>query len=773
VNVSNSAAIRHLAFRLLKANKLRNIVAVVAVALTAVLFTAVFTLGGNMLAAIQDSTMRQVGTSAHAVLKYLTQGQYDNFANSPIVKDISYNAIVGIAENGALGKTQTEIRYSEEKQAKWEFSSPTAGGMPNRATDAAASTLTLDALGVPHELGASVPLEFTVNGKKHSENFTLCGYWQGDPAMGAQQVFLSKDYVQSVLPDFDGGIFAEVWFGSSIGIESKITSLVAERGYSAGEIQYGVNWAYAGGGGIDPSMAAISASAILLILLSGYLAIYSVFAISVAGDIHFYGFLKTIGMGGRQLRRVVSTQALLLSAIGVPIGLAFGYGVGCVLTPFLLEIAETGGVSFRANPLIFVFAAAFTLLTVFAGCRKPMKIAAKASPVEAVRYAEPQQIGKTKPKRTRAVNPYSMALANVLRNKRKLATVVLSLSLPLILLNSVFSAVKSFDMEKYLSDSINSDFAIADAGITPEIQAHLEAIGADISNIYYYAGTAQQVYGVGKPELGLFADTGYGKLRSGNYAIASKYAINMDAAVAIPQIGDIVTLANKDGITRDFEVIEVVDEYPYAISARYKFADCLEFAIADEVFGDFYGRAQPMQTNFNVAGDEIAETERWLENYTRNVNPELNYASRGKLMAEFGGLQKTYAAIGGALSFILALIGVLNFTNTVAASIFARRRELAILQSIGMAGGQTKSMLFCEGALYAVMAAVFTLTIGFGIGYAIMQAIAGQIWFFAQNFTLAPSLYCVLPLLLICAAVPLACCRRLSRESIVERLRVE
>jgi hypothetical protein len=54
-----------------------------------------------------------------------------------------------------------------------------------------------------------------------------------------------------------------------------------------------------------------------------------------------------------------------------------------------------------------------------------------------------------------------------------------------------------------------------------------------------------------------------------------------------------------------------------------------------------------------------------------------------------------------------------------------------------------------------------------------MQAIAGQIWFFTQSFTLVPSLYCVLPLLLLCAAVPLACYRHLSRESVVERLRME
>ena len=67
--------------------------------------------------------------------------------------------------------------------------------------------------------------------------------------------------------------------------------------------------------------------------------------------------------------------------IGVPIGLLAGYFSGVSLTPLMLNIySDLGGSSRSANPLIFVFAAAFSLLTVFIGCRKPGKIAARVSP---------------------------------------------------------------------------------------------------------------------------------------------------------------------------------------------------------------------------------------------------------------------------------------------------------------------------------------------------------------------------------------------------------
>ncbi|MDR0861185.1 MAG: ABC transporter permease [Oscillospiraceae bacterium] len=808
MRVSNNATIRRLTLRSLKANKLRNIVAVIAIALTAVLFTAIFTLGGNMLETVQNSTMRQVGTSAHAGAKLVTQEQYDRIAAAPSVRDISYNIIIGLAENDALKKSQTELRYSENTSAKWGFSYPEVGSMPQKETEIACSTITLDLLGIPHEIGASVPLEHSVNGKKYTETFTLCGYWTGDPVMAAQQAWVSREYCDKVAPmptislsqtdgvNLAGYICADIWFSNSLNIEGKVAKLQKEAGFAPGEVNIGVNWAYVGNE-IDPTTAIIAVFVLLLVLLSGYLIIYSIFTISVTADIHFFGLLKTIGTTGLQLRKIVAGQALLLSAIGIPLGLLIGCGVGFGLTPFILNIM--GGnltISPTVNPIIFMFSAVFSLLTVFISCRKPARIAAKVSPVEAVRYADAPISKSGKSKRTKVVSPLTMADANVTRGKRKLITVVLSLSLSMILLNSVFSAVNGFDMEKYLSNSIVSDFAIADSsiftngsakkldGVTPKMLQLLTSSGAEISNVYCRdvykwneSGTipteTKQIYGIGSSELALFSEVDYEKLRSENVCIVSKQVFGVGPTVAIPKVGDIITLTNESGATEAFEVVELVEEYPYQISERYYLGDSLTVIISNEAFLNLFGETQPMQTNVNVEDKLVPEVEKLLSDYAKNIDTALGYISRSTLMAEFDGLRKTYVAIGGALSFILALIGILNFTNSQVTSIFARRRELAILQSIGMTGKQTKKMLFCEGLLHAILTILFTLTVGLGIGYLIMQVIAGQVWFFDSRFTLAPSLYCIPPLLLICAAVPFVCYNRLARESVVERLRIE
>jgi putative ABC transport system permease protein len=809
MRVSNRGVLRKLTARFLKASGARNSIAVAAIALTSLLFTSLFTIGGAMLGAIQEQTLRQVGTSAHGGLKYLTREQYEHFAASPSVYDISYSVFLASAENEALKKLQCEIGFAEDKEARWRFSFPTAGKMPQTENEVACSTIVLTALGVPREIGASVPLAFSVGDREYIDNFTLSGYWPGDRAMPAQQIWLPKARVDDLLAhnrgtisdDFAGKIYAELWFGNAFDIEGKMRALIAERGYTDDEIAYGVNWAYvASAPDIDPTTAAIVVLVLALILLSGCLMIYSVFAISINADIHFYGLLKTVGTTGKQIRRIVRGQALILSALGIPIGLLLGYVAGVRLTPAILDLTSIHeGVSVTASPPVFVFAAAFGLLTVFIGCRRPARLAARVSPVEAVRYsgldAGGGRVGKRRARRTRRVTPLSMAWANVTRERRKLAVIVLSLSLAPVLLNSVAGATKGFDLDAYLSRSILSDFAVADssvfgpetrddknlAGVTAAfLRAAAEQGAAEISNIYYResaepdGAAAAQVYGVGRSALENFTDIDYERLRSGDYAIVSRRVITMGesgTAVGVPEIGDLIALRDERGASRDFEVIGLTDAYPFCLSARFRFANSLDIILAEERFHDFFGETQPMQTNINAVDADAFE--QWLSAYTSEEEPALAYISRATLKAEFDGLLRMYTALGGSLSFVLALIGVLNFINAIATSVVARRREFAVLQSVGMTGRQLRGTLFAEGVVYTALTAAFTLTAGLAFGRPVTRLIAGQLWFFKESFSLLPAILCLPVLLAVCAAAPLVCYAKLSRESVARRLRTE
>lgn len=208
-------------------------------------------------------------------------------------------------------------------------------------------------------------------------------------------------------------------------------------------------------------MLAIAAF-LILVIFTGYLIIYNIFQISVTGDIRFYGLLKTIGVTPRQLRKIIRQQAIFLCSIGIPAGLLMGYAVGAVLTPVVMDSTMLGaGVStISTSPLIFLFSAAFALLTVLLSCFRPGRTAGKVSPVEAAKYTEVTQ-SKKKNRTTRGAKVYQMAFANLGRNRSKTILVVISLALSVVLLNVLFTFVSGFDMEKYLAQQTCADFIVS------------------------------------------------------------------------------------------------------------------------------------------------------------------------------------------------------------------------------------------------------------------------------------------------------------------------
>ncbi|MEG1756275.1 MAG: ABC transporter permease, partial [Clostridia bacterium] len=115
--------------------------------------------------------------------------------------------------------------------------------------------------------------------------------------------------------------------------------------------------------------------------------------------------------------------------------------------------------------------------------------------------------------------------------------------------------------------------------------------------------------------------------------------------------------------------------------------------------------------------------------------------------------------------------GVMNFINTVVTSIVSRRRELAMLQSIGMTGRQTQTMLIFEGLIYTVFTAVFALSVGSVLGYLAIEGLTGGGLYMSLHFTVLPSLLCLPILAALSVLVPDCTGRSLHRDSIVERLR--
>ena len=211
----------------------------------------------------------------------------------------------------------------------------------------------------------------------------------------------------------------------------------------------------------------------ILFMFCGYLLIYNVFEIAVTNDIRQYGLLRTVGTTSRQIRRLVNRQALYLFLIGTPFGLLFGTLLGRSILPAALQIfaVDYSGGNIEVGTLpylgIIVGAILFSGLTVYISTRKAVKKASRVSPIEAIRYVDQDAVSiKRKKTASGSVIP-RLAKANLQRNKRRTVFIVISLTLSIVFLNSVFIFSSSFDEDVYIENQTRSDFRV----YSPVIQA--------------------------------------------------------------------------------------------------------------------------------------------------------------------------------------------------------------------------------------------------------------------------------------------------------------
>lgn len=884
MNVPNRSCIRRLSLRSLLANRTRNIVAVLAIALTAVLFTSLFTIALSINEGIQQNNFRQAGGWSHGTFKYLTEEQFEELKDDPLIDQWGLRRFLGMPTQAPFNKSHVEIGYSDVNQAHWSYCDPVEGRLPQEGTnEAATDTHVLELLGVEPEIGTDFTVTFDVDGHETTQTFTLCGWWEYDEAVVANHILVPESRVDAILaevgvtpPGSDGmtgswNLDVMLKNGARF-IASHLEKILESHGFQSetvGEnyISTGVNWGYTGAqlsDKLDPTVVAIIVGVLLLILLTGYLIIYNVFQISVAGDIRFYGLLKTIGTTPRQLRRIIRTQALLLSLIGIPIGLLLGWLLGGVLTPVI--VARLDGVTtvVSVSPLLFVGAAAFALVTVLISCRRPGRLAGKVSPVEAVRYTEGKALKRKGKRSGKGVSLLSMAWANLGRSRGKTFITVLSLTLAVVLLTLTVTFTGGFDMDKYVSSFTASDFILADAGqfqtggdgfndemgVPEEVIDAVDAQGGItgsgriygkttptlefVTEEYYRSmwgrwNTQEQLDSMvafkDRTEDGLLADRvqlygmdpfalGYltvlegdlSKLNDpdGNY-VAAVYSTddygNPEITSHWARLGDTVTIRYveefeyynpntsevygpwenvPEGVPyaeraikyrdADYTVAALVT-VPSALSYRYYGAD--EFIMGSETFIRDTETNSVMYYAFDTTDDANAAMEAFLADYTENVNTQFDYESKTTYAGEFESTRRMFLLLGGALSFIVGLVGVLNFFNAILTGITARRRELAVLQSIGMTARQLRTMLALEGLFYTVGAALLALALIVVTAPFVGPALNRLIWFFTYHFTIWP-IALVLPLFgVLGILIPVLSCRAAQRYSVVERLRQE
>ncbi|OMD64926.1 ABC transporter permease [Paenibacillus odorifer] len=619
-----------------------------------------------------------------------------------------------------------------------------------------------------------------------------------------------------------------VMFNNSYNIEQKVQKILTDTGL---DVPYGVNPAYTSVSLSDNLMNIIPYAVVILItMLSGYLLIYNIFFISVVRDVKFYGLLKTIGTTPRQLKKIISIQARSLYLVALPFGLGFGYLLGLLILPMASSFlnGSTDNV-YSASPWIFIGAAAFSFMTVWIAASKPGRMASRTSPVEAVKFAGVSSGGKRNAKKSKhGAKLHNMAFSNLFRSKKKLILMLSSLSLSIILFSTIFTVISSLDVNKYLRALISGDFVVQNEvlvsitgprdgdpyKLSEEFANNLSKIDGveTVDKVYhryvpspvddavrailepmaaadphpYLLSTLEKVGMVYNHLYGL--DPGWydlvdkdiiegefnrQKFASGKYAVISEAMfIEEDSYRTYYHPGDTVTF-EKSG--KSYEVMAVVkhDAVYAATTKSYSMLGYNIFLPASELQKEMPKGTDPaniVSATLHVDPTKLDQVEQVVKALTDSTD-ELTLKSREDYKDELGGFIRIFQTVGYGLSLVIALIGVLNYINTVLTGVVSRRNELAMLESIGMTKKQLKRMLILEGFYTVLLTVLITSTLGVLLTYNLSKSITDNMAFMVFQMSWLPFILTVPILLILAYTVTLRAYKTLSQASIVERLR--
>lgn len=821
---NNGRCIRELAVRSVKSSRMRN----VFIVLTIVLSVSLLMVMALFYAGMHTATKRQVEGMQHVIYNGLSEEQLTAMAGA----DTDSTYVLGIKQGQGVeidGTMVSPVAYEDaplkDEDVHLKTVELTEGEMPESADEAVLADAYCRLAGVEAKPGEQVSVTW-LDGT--TETYTISGIYHAEEHQPYYNVILSETYAregsqlkgipwQAVVCLADAekmtqDEFENVadTFGEKFGVARRNVNLngTFQRSLPGGEQQMQEMLTIAGVG--------------IGILLVSVLVIYSVFYLSVVGRIRQFGQLRTIGMTRKQIRKMVRTEGMLLSVRGIPIGLVIGGAVSYFIRP--------DGWSWINVLAISAVVTAADLVTVLLSIRRPAKIAASISPVEAVKYTgyEPGGLKKNKAgsrgegakgrrneqsrrKKVRRITPSGLAFMSTSRNKKKTALTMASLGIGGVLYMLAAFWVSSTDQESYARTGEYSygEFLITYSynvvQTTEHGQTQLQAEHPMDENLINAIGEIDGVEQISTAEMLSAAWESNGdngtvnvspfhrereeSLREMNHEGEISYEdLEQNGGIICTdgdgvwrdvygwdiQVGDEVTLTWYDGYEmqeRTFEVKGVIDGHDYTGKLR---DNSTSFILPDTVISDMVGGIDLTNT---VVIKVDREKERQVENELNLMMEDYPYLSLGTLREEMLQVESMFnllfSVLVGLSVFIIGF-ALINLINTLITNILTRDHEFAMLQSVGMTRKQLSGMLRMEALILAGGNLLITLVIGTSAGYVMIKILryfgaAYMHFVFPGWFFAGYAVFIVLVPVLITEYMV----RRFSRQTLVERLRGE
>ncbi|OON95674.1 MAG: hypothetical protein ATN36_07730 [Epulopiscium sp. Nele67-Bin005] len=736
-----------------RANHTRNMFIIVALILSSFLITTIFRVGGSYIKAYETNYIRLMGSAADVTISHLMPAQYEKLLSQPNIKTLGAEKVVGNINT----KLETKISLVATNNVTWtEHITPAITDMngyyPSNSREVMMPISVLNEIGITNpRLGMEIELTYTPLGKLENE-VKLCilsGYYTDflNSRIGFNDgksiIYVSEQFNKNVSAnDFT----VSITFTEKESVSKNCEKLKENISFSKEQIftispMRTLNESY-----IFIAMGAIA----LFILISAYLLIYNIFNISLLKNINMYGLLKSIGMTNFQIIDMIMRQVLKLAIIGITIGIVVGDILSFVIVPTALKfMTATQFIAqdvYSFSPLVLAGTIGFTGITAFLSALRPAIIVSRISPIEAKNYTH---IKTTQVQTRQQINLFQMSWRNIWRDKKSTYLVLISMTLGLSLYFVVNGLISMVDIRQVVANWEDGDIVISyDKAkkinpLTPEIieeVTQLEGVnvaytitipqhGEAVNIVYdnevfgkymykiqseemitnlqaYQKNMSSQIFGLNINHAHNITDNSLNlqRFEAGETVLLTEQFYNGDNLF---NLGDTIKLSNNNEDYFSFRIGEsfIYENFNNEVNTS-KTAPNLY--ISETMLESLYLNTQPykviLHTN-QINDDILLEKIRNLLSH----DPEIVVNARLDKMIELRSQLAVLEVLGFCASFILLLVGVMNFINTLATNVILRQKELIIMETLGMCRSQLYNMLTYEGGFYAGLTLVISV----------------------------------------------------------------
>lgn len=658
--------------------------------------------------------------------------------------------------------------------------------------------------------------------RSNFENYSACGYTaftlDVNNDKGSVNLYVMFNKNKKIIKQSEK-LAKELGYNNYINYNSTLLALYGESTY----------------GNVMTTMVSMMMIMLALVSIGCIIVIYNSFAISVMERKKEFGLLSSIGATKIQLSHTVFFEAVFVGVIGIILGILGAYvGIGCVVLVINNLISDMLEYKLHlvTNPLFIIIPVIFMIIVIGLSAFIPSRRASKVSPIEAIRQNDDIKINKKKIKTSKLVNKLfgiegEIALKNIKRNKKKYRVTVVSLFISIVLfisfssymnytlntassvmgevpydyqisyfgnaddkeaLDKINEIVKSSDVKEYVSYGVSNLSIIGNYTYSDEyLDFYKSAYGDDgikaLNNLKYQYisiyilddnsyNKYKNLIGLDKDNvilLNKFKGVSYGNNKRVNYDIPVINNGNINIKIcnfddSEEEVNDVTKYCNKsvENIFVTNKSFDLIEEFSYMTDFKLVVNKKLYDSISDNAT-DF--------TQFNIISDNTNNIDKLTKELDKYSN--VNYTNVKEAMKQANNLILVVKILMYGFISLVTLIGVTSVFNTISTSMALRKREFAVLRSIGLTNRGFNKILFFESLFFGMKSLIFAIPVSIGITVLIHYALADMV---SISTIIIPWKYIIISIVSVFVIVLLTMMystSKIKKHNIIEQIREE